>query len=693
MTEPLRWGPLRVANHERRLAVRAGELTGLDAIEVSSAGGQPVLRLSFLGRTPTGVSEANVRIVAPAQAEPMLVESVQRHGDDELSGAHLSVRLAGRPSGGVYWLRLVEAHLDGRPSDRPLRGLDRRFAQLAFSFDPNRPVPIEPAGATSLGSLTGNASISDAPNSYLARDYQGLRQLLLDRLAVTLPADRERNPADFTVMLVELFSYLGDELAYYQDDAATEAYLQTARRRRSVRRHARLVGYRLHEGCQARCWISLAVTEPAVELALDQIGFVAAGAVPAGSSVLRQPRELPDPATVFSPLVSSPTCPITDPATRVVRLYRAHNSIGVWHFGERDSTLCRGATSATLIDRDQSDPAADPAARALRLRPGDVLIFEALTDPAGLGPADLRSRHPVRLTATYCEFDPLYQQNLLRVCWSPADALPFDLPVSISAAGASPASHACGNVVLAGHGRPVTETVPLDQPRLGAAGLSHAVPFPDPELIAVEQARQLRTLYPRWHAELTSWQHLANHGYPLHREQLRLLRRLYTSRLCEEIGLAGGDEVTDAWQQAGALGYLIEHAARLFSRRRQRAEALARRCQAHGSLPEPLLAELETDWGADLIATLRPESPACWGSAEQARAGQPQRSLPVLSGQLVSSDPDPDTQRWLPRPDLLESEPGAADLVVELDSDRIGWLRLNPGPAQAGASGLAVRYW
>ena len=67
-----------------------------------------------------------------------------------------------------------------------------------------------------------------------------------------MPDWRERNPADLGVALVELLAYVGDHLSYRQDAVATEAYLGTARRRVSVRRHARLVDYRMHDGCNAR---------------------------------------------------------------------------------------------------------------------------------------------------------------------------------------------------------------------------------------------------------------------------------------------------------------------------------------------------------------------------------------------------------------------------------------------------------
>src|SRR6185436_6967994 len=66
---------------------------------------------------------------------------------------------------------------------------------------------------------------------------------------------RERHAPDIGITLVELLAYIGDYLSYYQDAVATEAYLDTARQRISVRRHARLIDYQMHEGCNARAWV------------------------------------------------------------------------------------------------------------------------------------------------------------------------------------------------------------------------------------------------------------------------------------------------------------------------------------------------------------------------------------------------------------------------------------------------------
>ena len=78
-----------------------------------------------------------------------------------------------------------------------------------------------------------------------------------------MPEWRERNAADLGIALVEVLAYVGDRLCYAQDAVATEAYLGTARRRASVRRHARLVDYAMHDGANARVWVQVRSTAPA----------------------------------------------------------------------------------------------------------------------------------------------------------------------------------------------------------------------------------------------------------------------------------------------------------------------------------------------------------------------------------------------------------------------------------------------
>src|SRR5699024_10509978 len=107
---------------------------------------------------------------------------------------------------------------------------------------------------------------------YLARDYPALRDRLLDRMSAVVPGWQDTAGADIGVTLLELMAHLGDLYAYRQDAAAVEAYLTTARLRTSVRRHARLLGYPMGDGCAARTWLALTVTDPAELSAGSAVG-------------------------------------------------------------------------------------------------------------------------------------------------------------------------------------------------------------------------------------------------------------------------------------------------------------------------------------------------------------------------------------------------------------------------------------
>ncbi len=134
----------------------------------------------------------------------------------------------------------------------PPAGIDPALAQIEFSFKVDCPSDFDCQSADDCVPEPAAAPVID----YLARDYTSFRRLMLDRLAALMPNWRERNPADLWVTLVEAVAFRGDELSYYQDAVATEAYLGTARQRVSVRRHTRLLDYAFHDGCNARAWIA-----------------------------------------------------------------------------------------------------------------------------------------------------------------------------------------------------------------------------------------------------------------------------------------------------------------------------------------------------------------------------------------------------------------------------------------------------
>jgi hypothetical protein len=97
---------------------------------------------------------------------------------------------------------------------------------------------------------------------YMARDYESLLQALHDAVPAKLPEWQDfTNNADFGNVLLQLFAHVGDIISYYQDRVANESFLGTARTRRSVIEHLRLIGYRLGTAVPAAA--SLTVTVPA----------------------------------------------------------------------------------------------------------------------------------------------------------------------------------------------------------------------------------------------------------------------------------------------------------------------------------------------------------------------------------------------------------------------------------------------
>jgi hypothetical protein len=364
----------------------------------------------------------------------------------------------------TYVLRLVSSPSDPTPPDPfdvLLSAVDFSFkVECSNEFDcaPVRECPPEPEESPEV--------------QYLAKDYATFRRLMLDRLSAIAPDWQERNPADLGVALVELLAYLGDRLSYQQDAIATEAYLGTARSRVSVRRHARLVDYFIDEGRNSRAWVQVLLAEkraPAEGLVLKR--------VEAGTGVRTRfltrfvdaprvqdsdlPAVLRDFAPeVFEPLHDAYLCP-------------SHNEIQFYTWSDAACCLPKGATRATLAD--------DPA-NPVRLRKGDVLVFEERLGPrSGLEPdADRSHRQAVRLTYVRPEAtvvivdgvetrtpggpltDKLTGQGVVEIGWDKADGLAF--PLCISAVTddehggdlVKGISVALGNTVLADHGRTVT---------------------------------------------------------------------------------------------------------------------------------------------------------------------------------------------------------------------------------------------
>lgn len=388
--------------------------------------------------------------------------------------------------------------------------LDPFFSQIEFTLQGDEPAQFDPKRTPPAPTITLPVPEID----YLSRDFDSFRQLMLDRLSVTVPQWTERNVADTGQVIVEVLAHVADQLSYYQDAVATEAYLGTARQRTSVRRHARLLDYAMHDGCNARVWVQVQVS--ATSTHTDTVPAVSAGSEPnsadlillAGTKILtgvkgEQQVVLGSAAYQEALLAGSQVFE----TMHDMALYAGNNELHFYTWGARDLTLLAGATSATLD-------------YAPHLKAGDVLILEELsaldaalldeeggdTDGAVSSPVlqaaaarvDGQRCHAVRLVEVFQREDALgvmFNINneagaggakaITEIIWHSEDALPFDLPVANNRQ-TTPLSVARGNIVLADHGRTVKDValqpiqVPLRgdyRPSLRHRSLTRRVPY------------------------------------------------------------------------------------------------------------------------------------------------------------------------------------------------------------------------
>jgi hypothetical protein len=358
----------------------------------------------------------------------------------------LMVKVSAAGDYSTYTLRLIRDHID----DTPPLGFDPVLSSVDFSFKVSCPTDFDcqPVMNCQPG-YTAPPEIN-----YLAKDYDSFRQLMLDRMSLLMPSWKERNPADMGIALVELLAYTGDYLSYRQDAIATEAYLDTSRKRISVRRHARLVDYFMHDGCNARAWVHLQVGDNVNGLLLQK------GSGDNTTKILARREELSTALHLDSKEYSD----AIDDGAQVfelmhdIRLYTSHNEMHFYTWGGKECCLPKGATSATLLGNLST------------LNPGDVLIFSEVLGPVTGVPedADPTHRQAVRLTRVKLSSDILYEGTgspvddmsfpVTEITWDSEDALLFPFCISVKN-GTTNISVAFGNNVLADHGLTIADGV------------------------------------------------------------------------------------------------------------------------------------------------------------------------------------------------------------------------------------------
>jgi hypothetical protein len=249
---------------------------------------------------------------------------------------------------------------------------------------------------------------------YRARDFEALRDMFLGLIADQVPGGLVGHPVAQSTAIVELLAYLGDGLSYQQDALATEAYLATARHRKSAARHAALLDYPVFEGRTARAWVRIEV-DKATRLPRGTRLVTRSGSAGPRMDDAGLARAVTGGALVFETLQDAEL----EAGARRLALAGERHAGGL---------LAAGATRATV-----RGPRDD-------LVPGTFVLLEpAPPGPPGIG-------HVVRLAAVrdagHAAGSPLTELE-----WPAADALPAATPLT-----GIPLCVRLGNLILAEHG-------------------------------------------------------------------------------------------------------------------------------------------------------------------------------------------------------------------------------------------------
>jgi len=274
-------------------------------------------------------------------------------------------------------------------------GFDPIFSQIVFRFRPG-------CFSSNCKPLTQYQPATMQPAiDYLAKDYDSFRHTIISTMMQRVPTWQPTSEAALDVVLLDLFSAAADELSNYQDRVMQEAYWATAQKRISLRRHARLMDYFIHEGNQS-----------STVLALNFPGS-SAYTVPALQKAWTGPSAA-QPSTVWF-VARAPQF-----------VHGVFSSVPLYTWSDAIPSLAAGSTQADLAFSSFGD--ATTATNLITSGKITRLLVEEWLNPATGSAADrnLQKRQVLTLTGTQLLTDPLTGDPVVRVTWRQQDALLFN---------------------------------------------------------------------------------------------------------------------------------------------------------------------------------------------------------------------------------------------------------------------------
>ena len=113
---------------------------------------------------------------------------------------------------------------------------------------------------------------------YISRGYEQIKKSLLSRLGETNPEITDHSESNILVIIIDMFSGIGEQLNYYIDNMARESFISTARRYSSIVKLTRLIDYRIKAAIPASVDLTISLpTEPIFKLQGQDEFFIPAG--------------------------------------------------------------------------------------------------------------------------------------------------------------------------------------------------------------------------------------------------------------------------------------------------------------------------------------------------------------------------------------------------------------------------------
>jgi len=257
---------------------------------------------------------------------------------------------------------------------------------------------------------------------YLAKDFDSFKHTLVNAMAKRIPGWLPTSEADLDVVLLELFSAVADELSDYQDRVMNEAYIDTARKRVSLARHARLMDYFIYQGNQSQTFVAIEIDGPDEEFKLkvgkkDGFKFYTEGNVNVQEFITKEDDEDDKEED--------------DGKDHFHSLFKSVNNIDLYTWDDTIPSLAAGDTTADLY----FENSIDAQNFIYHINEGEVrylLIEEKINPETGKeSESDPNHRQLLKLlgngNGAKKIIDPLNNsKNIVRVFWEDQDKLQFN---------------------------------------------------------------------------------------------------------------------------------------------------------------------------------------------------------------------------------------------------------------------------